>query len=53
MGSGADVLLDGCQAAVNLSVDVQALDADYYVVTGHKIYGPTGIGFLYGKRAKL
>jgi len=51
--AGADVLLDGCQAAVNVGVDVRALDADYYVGTGHKIYGPTGIGFLYGKRAKL
>ncbi len=50
---GADVLLDGCQAAVNLVVDVRALGADFYVGTGHKIYGPTGIGFLYGKRAKL
>jgi cysteine desulfurase/selenocysteine lyase len=51
--AGADVLLDGCQAVVNVAVDVQALDADYYVFTGHKLYGPTGIGVLYGKRARL
>ena len=50
---GADVLLDGCQAIVNMKVDVRALDADYYAFTGHKLYGPTGIGVLYGKRAKL
>ncbi|MBI1338635.1 SufS family cysteine desulfurase [bacterium] len=50
---GAEVLLDGCQAAVNAAVDVQALDVDYYVITGHKLYGPTGIGALYGKRALL
>ena len=50
---GADVLLDGCQAIVNVKVDVRALDADYYAFTGHKLYGPTGIGVLYGKRAKL
>ncbi len=50
---GADVLLDGCQAVVNVAVDVQAIGADYYVFTGHKLYGPTGIGVLYGKREKL
>ena len=50
---GADVLLDGCQAIVNLSVDVQALGADFYVFSAHKLYGPTGIGVLYGKPDKL
>ena len=50
---GAEVLLDGCQAGVHLDVDVQALDCDYYVLTGHKIYGPSGIGALYGKAASL
>jgi len=50
---GAQVLLDGCQAAVNLVVDVKALDTDYYVGGGHKLHGPTGIGFLYGKRSRL
>lgn len=50
---GAEVLLDGCQSGVHLDVDVQALDCDYYVLTGHKIYGPSGIGALYGKAAAL
>jgi len=46
---GVPVLLDGSQAAYHMPVDVQALDCDFYVATGHKLYGPTGIGFLYGK----
>ncbi|WP_316354238.1 cysteine desulfurase [Devosia sp.] len=46
---GIPVLIDGSQGAVHASVDVQALDADFYVMTGHKLYGPTGIGVLYGK----
>src|SRR5437868_6023527 len=46
---GVPVLLDGSQAAYHLPVDVQDLDCDFYVVTGHKLYGPTGIGVLYGK----
>ncbi|MEM9841649.1 MAG: aminotransferase class V-fold PLP-dependent enzyme, partial [Pseudomonadota bacterium] len=50
---GAEVLLDGCQSGVHLDIDVQALDCDYYVLTGHKIYGPSGIGALYGKAASL
>jgi cysteine desulfurase/selenocysteine lyase len=45
---GAQVLLDGCQAVVHQSIDVQAMGADYYVFSGHKIYGPTGIGVLHG-----
>ena len=44
------VLVDGSQGAVHLDVDVRDLDADFYVFTGHKVYGPTGIGVLYGKR---
>ena len=50
---GVKVLVDGSQAAVHLPVDVQALDADFYCVTGHKLYGPTGIGVLYAKKALL
>lgn len=46
---GVPVLIDGSQGAVHETVDVQALDADFYVFTGHKLYGPTGIGALYGK----
>ena len=47
------VLIDGSQGAVHLDVDVRDLDADFYVFTGHKTYGPTGIGVLYAKRAIL
>ena len=47
------VLVDGAQGAVHLDVDVRELDADFYVFTGHKVYGPTGIGVLYGKREWL
>lgn len=47
------VLLDGCQAVVHGRVDVQALDVDFYAFTGHKLYGPTGIGALYGKMERL
>jgi cysteine desulfurase/selenocysteine lyase len=47
------VLVDGAQAAPHLRIDVQALDADFYVFSGHKVYGPTGIGVLYGKRHLL
>ncbi|MBS0620679.1 MAG: cysteine desulfurase [Verrucomicrobia bacterium] len=50
---GAKVLIDGAQAAAYMPVDVCALDADFYVFSGHKAYGPTGIGILYGKKALL
>jgi len=50
---GAKVMFDGSQAIVHRRVDVQALDCDFYAWTGHKLYGPTGIGVLYGKRALL
>jgi cysteine desulfurase/selenocysteine lyase len=50
---GVPVLADGCQGAVHGTVDVQALDVDFYAITGHKLYGPTGIGALYAKRAHL
>ncbi|MBI1187280.1 MAG: SufS family cysteine desulfurase [Alphaproteobacteria bacterium] len=50
---GVPVLLDGCQAVVHGPVDVEALGVDYYAFTGHKLYGPTGIGVLYGKPDRL
>jgi cysteine desulfurase / selenocysteine lyase len=52
-GHGVPVLVDGSQGAVHLDGDVRDLDADFYVFTGHKVYGPTGIGVLYGKRDLL
>ncbi len=51
--AGARVMFDGSQAAVHQPVDVQALDADFYVFTGHKLYGPTGIGVLWARRELL
>lgn len=51
--AGAKVLLDGCQATPHMAVDVQALDVDFYAFSAHKMYGPTGIGVLYGKEALL
>jgi cysteine desulfurase/selenocysteine lyase len=50
---GVPVLLDGAQGIVHTQVDVQALDVDFYVFSGHKLYGPTGIGVLYGKAERL
>jgi len=47
------VLVDGAQGVVHLPVDVMELDCDWYVMTGHKLYGPTGIGVLYGKKERL
>ena len=51
--AGALALIDGAQAAPHLKIDVQALDADFYTFSGHKVYGPTGIGILYGKARLL
>jgi cysteine desulfurase/selenocysteine lyase len=50
---GAKVLLDGAQAVPHLQIDVRDLDCDFYVFSGHKLFGPTGVGILYGKRALL
>lgn len=51
--AGALVLVDGCQAVPHTRVDVQTIDADFYAFSGHKLYGPTGIGVLYGKEEVL
>lgn len=51
--AGAKLLVDGAQAAPHMPIDVRDLDADFYVFSGHKIYGPTGIGILYGKEELL
>ena len=51
--AGAVVLIDGCQAATHMPVDMQDIDCDFYAFSGHKLYGPTGIGVLYGKLALL
>lgn len=50
---GALIMVDGAQAAPHQRVDVQAIDADFYAFSGHKVYGPTGVGVLYGKKALL
>jgi cysteine desulfurase / selenocysteine lyase len=50
---GAKVLIDGAQASSHIEIDVQTLNCDFYVLSAHKLYGPTGIGVLYGKRALL
>ncbi len=51
--NGAAVLLDGAQSTTYLDIDVQALNCDFYVFSGHKVFGPTGVGALYGKRRHL
>ena len=51
--AGAITLIDGCQAIVHERVDVKAIDCDFYVFSGHKLYGPTGVGVLYGKAERL
>ena len=51
--AGAQVLIDGCQGAVHAAPDVQAIGCDFYVLTGHKLFAPTGIGALYGKAEAL
>ena len=51
--AGAIVLIDGAQSSVHLSIDVQDLDCDFFVLSAHKVYGPTGVGILYGKKEIL
>lgn len=50
---GAHVLIDGAQSSVHLDIDVQSLDCEFFVFSGHKVYGPTGTGILYGKKSLL
>jgi len=50
---GVPILIDGAQAAPHLPIDLQAIDCDFYTFSGHKVYGPTGIGVLYGKKEWL
>ncbi len=50
---GAKVLIDGSQSAVHMPVDIQDIDCDFYAMTGHKLYGPSGVGVLYGKKEQL
>jgi cysteine desulfurase/selenocysteine lyase len=50
---GARVLLDGAQSISHMPIDVQALDADWFIFSGHKVFGPTGIGAVYGKKTVL
>jgi cysteine desulfurase/selenocysteine lyase len=51
--AGAKVLVDGAQSSVHLDIDVQKMDCDFFAFSGHKVYGPTGVGVLYGKRELL
>lgn len=51
--AGAVTLLDGAQSSVHLDIDVQSLDCDFFAMSGHKVYGPTGVGILYGKKELL
>ena len=51
--AGALVMLDGAQSTVHMDIDVQALDCDFFACSSHKVYGPTGVGVLYGKKALL